>query len=55
MILFHFPDSSLIAQIKSYDIILMYDCKGKENILRFRDECIRELHRRYDLHKKKPI
>lgn len=53
MILSHVSEASLIAQIKSYDIILMYECKGKENLLRFRDEYIRELKSRYDLHKEK--
>jgi len=53
MILSHFPDSSLIAKIKTYNIILMHKKSGTENLVRERDECIRELRTRYDLHKEK--
>lgn len=46
MILTHLSDAMLIAQIKTYDLLLEFGCKSRENVLIFRDDCIRELKRR---------
>ena len=53
MIFSHFPISSLLAHLKQYDIMLANNCKSKENILRFREECLIELQRKYGLYKTK--
>lgn len=55
MIFTHLSDSSLIAHLKTYDVLLINGCKNQENIINFRKECLNELGRRYDLHKKESI
>lgn len=55
MIFSHFSESSLIAHLKMYSILLNNKCRNPENIKRFREECVYEIERRHDLHSKKQI
>ena len=52
MILSHLPIQTLKAYIKTYDIILNTKSKDSENIIKFREECLNELKKKYDLYKK---
>ena len=48
MILSHLSNSQLIAQIKRYDIIINYSTDNTiKNIITFRDECKKELNKRW--------
>lgn len=55
MIFSHLPIQTLNAYLKYYNILLFNGCQNKETIQLFMNQCIQEIHKKYDLYKKKPI
>ena len=55
MIFSHLPIQTLNAYLKYYKILLFNGCQNKETIEAFEQQCVQEIHKKYDLYKEKPI
>lgn len=47
MIFTHFSKSTLLSHLKTFDLLINSNCKNLDNVKHFKEECLRELERRF--------